>query len=69
VYNPNARIIGVDGNSGLTFDPERLPLPDDFNLRQNLYCMSTARALIENVRPTRARSGVARTLILNDPKS
>jgi fido (protein-threonine AMPylation protein) len=37
-------------------------LPDDFNLRDNLYCMSTARALIENMRPTRARSGVARTL-------
>ena len=38
------------------------PLPDDFNLRDDLYCMSTARALIENMRPTRARSGAARTL-------
>lgn len=37
------------------------PLPDDFNLRDDLYCMSTARALIENMRPTRARSGAART--------
>jgi hypothetical protein len=25
--------------------------PDDFNLRDNLYCMSTARALIEDMRP------------------
>ncbi len=38
------------------------PLPDDFNLRPNLYCMSTARALLENMRPTRARSGAASTL-------
>ena len=38
------------------------PLPDDFNLRDDLSCMSTARALIENMRPTRARSGTARTL-------
>ncbi len=38
------------------------PLPDDFNLRDDLYCMSTARALIENMRPTRARSGAAPTL-------
>ena len=37
-------------------------LPDDFNLRDDLYCMSTPRALIENMRPTRARSGAARTL-------
>src|ERR1700738_3791243 len=35
------------------------PLPDDFGLRDDLYCMSTARALIENMRPTRARSGAA----------
>jgi hypothetical protein len=38
------------------------PRPDDFVLRDGLYCMSTARALIENMRPTRARSGAARTL-------
>jgi Fic/DOC family/Protein of unknown function (DUF1488) len=38
------------------------PQPDDFTLRENLYCMSTARALLENMRPTRARSGVSRTL-------
>lgn len=38
------------------------PQPDDFKLRDNLYCMSTARALLENMRPTRARSGAARTL-------
>jgi hypothetical protein len=38
------------------------PQPDDFVLRDDLYCMSTARALIENMRPTRARSGAARTL-------
>lgn len=38
------------------------PLPGDFNLREDLYCMSTARALIENMRATRARSSVARTL-------
>jgi fido (protein-threonine AMPylation protein) len=38
------------------------PLPDDFSLRDNLYCMSTARALVENMRPSRARSGAARTL-------
>jgi hypothetical protein len=38
------------------------PQPDDFSLRDNLYCMSTARALLENMRPTRARSGAARTL-------
>jgi hypothetical protein len=36
--------------------------PNDFPLRDNLYCMSTARALLENMRPTRARSGAARTL-------
>jgi Fic/DOC family/Protein of unknown function (DUF1488) len=36
--------------------------PDDFKLRDNLYCMSTARALLENMRPTRARSGAASTL-------
>jgi hypothetical protein len=41
---------------------DRGPLPDDFKLRDNLYCMSTARALLENMRPTRARSGAARTL-------
>jgi hypothetical protein len=35
---------------------------DDFKLRDDLYCMSTARALLENMRPTRARSGAARTL-------
>src|SRR5262249_13584118 len=33
-----------------------------FKLRDNLFCMSTARALIENMRPTRARSGAAPTL-------
>jgi len=38
------------------------PRPDDFKLRDNLYCMSTARALLENMRPTRARRGAARTL-------
>jgi Fic/DOC family protein/uncharacterized protein DUF1488 len=38
------------------------PQPDDFPLRDNLYCMSTARALLENMRPTRARSGASRTL-------
>ncbi len=38
------------------------PLPDDFNLRPDLYCMSTARALLENMRPSRARSGAAPTL-------
>ena len=38
------------------------PAPDDFKLRDNLYCMSTARALLENMRPSRARSGAARTL-------
>ena len=36
--------------------------PDDFKLRDDLYCMSTARALLENMRPTRARSGAASTL-------
>jgi len=38
------------------------PQPDDFKLRDDLYCMSTARALLENMRPTRARSGAAPTL-------
>jgi hypothetical protein len=38
------------------------PQADDFKLRDNLYCMSTARALLENMRPTRARSGAASTL-------
>ncbi len=38
------------------------PQPDDFKLRDDLYCMSTARALLENMRPTRARSGAASTL-------
>jgi Fic/DOC family len=38
------------------------PQPDDFVLRDNLYCMSTGRALLENMRPTRARQGAARTL-------
>jgi hypothetical protein len=38
------------------------PQPDDFKLRDDLYCMSTARALLENMRPSRARSGAARTL-------
>jgi hypothetical protein len=37
------------------------PQPDDFKLRANLYCMSTARALLENMRPSRARSGAAST--------
>jgi hypothetical protein len=34
----------------------------DFALRENLFCMSTARALLENLRVTRGRSGVAPTL-------
>jgi len=34
---------------------------DDFKLRDDLFCMSTARALLENMRSTRARSGTART--------
>lgn len=38
------------------------PQPDDFKLRDDLYCMSTARALLENMRPTRARSAAAPTL-------
>jgi fido (protein-threonine AMPylation protein) len=38
------------------------PQPDDFRLRDDLYCMSTARALLENMRLTRARSGAASTL-------
>ena len=38
------------------------PQPDDFKLRDNLYCMSTARALLANMRPSRARSGAAPTL-------
>jgi hypothetical protein len=38
------------------------PQPDDFKLRDNLYCMSTARALLENMRLSRARSGAAPTL-------
>ena len=38
------------------------PFPDDFKLRDSLYCASTARALLENMRPSRARSGAARTL-------
>jgi fido (protein-threonine AMPylation protein) len=38
------------------------PQQDDFVLRDNLYCMSTARALLENMRPSRARSGAAPTL-------
>src|ERR1051326_1451226 len=49
---------------GLTLRARRGPgpQPDDFILRDNLYCMSTARALLENMRPTRARRGAARTL-------
>jgi hypothetical protein len=44
---------------GVTFRARRGlgPQPDDFPLRDNLYCMSTARALLENMRPTRARHG------------
>ncbi len=38
------------------------PQGDDFKLRDNLYCMSTARALLENMRPSRARKSAARTL-------
>jgi hypothetical protein len=38
------------------------PTPEDFKLRDDLFCMSTARALLENMRPSRARSGAARTL-------
>lgn len=41
---------------------DRGPQADDFRLRDNLYCMSTARALLANMHPTRARSGAARTL-------
>jgi hypothetical protein len=41
---------------------DRGPEPDDFKLRDDLYCMSTARALLANLRPTRARSGAAPTL-------
>ena len=41
-------------------------LPNDFKLRDNLFCMSTARALLENMRPTRARSGAAPTLNRNE---
>ncbi len=40
---------------------DRGPQPDDFSLRDDLYCMSTARALLANMRPSRARSGAART--------
>ncbi|MGA2127115.1 MAG: Fic family protein [Xanthobacteraceae bacterium] len=49
---------------GVTFRARRGqgPQPDDFKLRDGLYCMSTARALLENMRPSRARSGAARTL-------
>jgi Fic/DOC family protein len=49
---------------GVTLRARRGPgrQPDDFKLRDNLYCMSTARALLENMRPTRARSGAAPTL-------
>jgi hypothetical protein len=49
---------------GVTFRARRGAglLPDDFKLRDNLYCMSTARALLENMRPSRARSGTASTL-------
>jgi fido (protein-threonine AMPylation protein) len=49
---------------GISLRARRGPGPrdDDFKLRDNLYCMSTARALLENMRPTRARSGAASTL-------
>jgi fido (protein-threonine AMPylation protein) len=49
---------------GVTLRPRRGlgPQPGDFKLRDNLYCMSTPRALLENMRPTRARRGAARTL-------
>jgi fido (protein-threonine AMPylation protein) len=43
--------------------------PGDFKLRDDLYCMSTARALLENMRPTRARSGAASTLKRNEIES
>ncbi|TBF36988.1 Fic family protein [Rhizobium leguminosarum] len=33
----------------------------DFPMRDGLYCSSRARAFVENMRPSRARSGVART--------
>lgn len=33
----------------------------DFPMRDGLYCSSRARAFVENKRPSRARSGVART--------
>jgi fido (protein-threonine AMPylation protein) len=41
---------------------DRGPMPDDFKMRERLFCMSTARALLENMRPTRARAGAAGTL-------
>lgn len=54
----NAALPGVT----LRARRDRGPQPDDFKLRDNLYCMSTARALLENMRPSRARSSAARTL-------
>lgn len=36
--------------------------PTDFMLREGLYCMATARALLENMRPSRSRQTVRRTL-------
>jgi hypothetical protein len=41
---------------------DRGPLPDDFTMRNGLSCMSMARALLENMHPSRARRGAARTL-------
>ncbi|MCW5735978.1 MAG: Fic family protein [Enhydrobacter sp.] len=38
------------------------PLDGDFKMRDRLYCMSPARAVLENMRPSRARSGAAATL-------
>ncbi|GJE72485.1 hypothetical protein CHKEEEPN_4042 [Methylorubrum podarium] len=37
-------------------------LPGDYPRGNGLYCSSPARAYLENMRPSRARSGVARTL-------
>lgn len=49
---------------GITLRPRRGkgPLADDGRWRRDLYLSSTARAYLENMRPSRARSGVARTL-------
>ncbi len=38
----------------------------DYPFRDGVWCMSPARAFLENMRPSRARSGVARTLSRRD---